>query len=83
MYDPKKHRSILEYPDPQSLLSKHAGSGKAVAGIPGVTEYIEMVNFEEYIGIYINEEGSLHLPTTWGTIHYSKKGAHIIPAYPK
>jgi len=36
-----------------------------------------------FIGYYIDsEKPDLKLPTTKGIIHYSKKGAHIVPSHP-
>ncbi len=49
-------------------------------GSPG---YNERVNFQELIGYYVVEETGEKLPTSEGIIHYSKKGAHIITAFPK
>ena len=42
--------------------------------------YKEVVDFKEHIGIWKNKTESL--PTTKGTIHYAKDGAHIVPAHP-
>ncbi|MCP5470128.1 MAG: tetratricopeptide repeat protein [Chlamydiales bacterium] len=79
-YEPGK--SIFEHPNPQALIEKFAGSGKKLNDkIPGEPNYKEAVDFHEYIGIWKDEQGSA-LPTTRGTIHYSKKGVHIIPLKP-
>lgn len=86
---PGKHNyelqnSIFDHPNPQGLLQKFAGKGKKVgeelAGNPG---YKEIVDFKEYIGIWKDDKGIYALPTTRGTIHYRKNGAHIVPAHPK
>ncbi|MGL4348334.1 MAG: polymorphic toxin type 50 domain-containing protein [Chlamydiales bacterium] len=42
-----------------------------------------MIDCKEIIGIYITNEGKTRVPTTMAKIHYSKKGAHIVPAAPK
>lgn len=76
-------KSIFEHKDPQSLLEKFAGKGRAMNNEkPGSPNYRELVDFGEHIGIWKNQEQTLSLPTTHGTIRYSKDGAHIIPAYP-
>lgn len=46
-----------------------------------ISSYREFVDFKEHIGTWKNKEGG-SLPTTKGIIHYSRNGAHIIPAYP-
>lgn len=49
---------------------------------PGKPGYRELVNFEERIGYYVNPIGTEKIETSWGVIHYSKGGVHIIPAKP-
>jgi tetratricopeptide (TPR) repeat protein len=76
-------KSIFEHPDPQSLINKLAGKGKPMNGeIPGNPNYRELVDFGEDIGIWKDKDGKFALRTTKGIIHYSKQGAHIIPAHP-
>ena len=43
----------------------------------------EAVDFGKVIGRYVNVKTGESRPTTRGTIHYSKKGAHIVPASPR
>jgi filamentous hemagglutinin len=50
---------------------------------PGEPGYKEIVNFGEEIGYNINMETGVKTPTTWGTIHYSNDGVHIVPTYPR
>lgn len=67
-----------------SLIKKFAGKGKPLnKEIPGNPNYGELIDFGEHIGVWKDKEGIISLPTTKGHIHYSKKGAHIIPANPK
>jgi tetratricopeptide (TPR) repeat protein len=70
--------------DPQGLLSRFAGNGKPINNkIPGQPDYRELVDFGEFIGYYRHDKyPELKLPTTKGTIRYSKKGAHIVPSHP-
>ncbi len=51
-------------------------SGKNVA-------YKERVDFGKTIGFYHNPQTQKSIPTTMGIIHYSKDGAHIVPAKPR
>ena len=81
-YQPGK--SIFEHPDPESLIKNFAGKGKPMnKEIPGNPNYKELVDFGEHIGIWKDQDGLFALPTTKGHIHYSKNGAHIIPAHPE
>ena len=43
----------------------------------------ESVDFGRVIGYYVDPVTQEKIPTTMGTIHYSKDGAHIVPARPK
>lgn len=75
-------RGTFEHADAQALLSKYAGKGTQVRGEPGFPGYKERVDFGEFIGHYVDEKNVFRLPTTRGIIHYSKNGAHIVPAHP-
>lgn len=77
-----KGKSIWEHKDPEGLLKRFAGTGIPRKGQPGVPGFRETVDFKERIGIWLNKEGTIQLPTTRGTIHYSKNGAHIVPSSP-
>jgi hypothetical protein len=43
-----------------------------VLGMPGYKEI-------EFIGYEVNEKTGEKIATTWGEIHYSKNGTHIVP----
>lgn len=77
------NKSILEHPDPESLLKKYAGTGMPVRESFGKPGYQEIVDFEEFIGYYVCEKTQTEIPTTWGKIHYSKNGVHIVPTKPR
>jgi len=81
----QKGNSIFEHTDPQGLLNKFAGKGKAAnKDIPGMPGYRERVDFGEFIGYYIPaNDKTIKYPTDKGIIHYGKSGAHIIPSDPK
>lgn len=61
----------------QELIEKYAGCGTR----KGLNK--EIVNFGEVIGTWVSNDGTKRLSTTWGTIHYSDIGCHIVPANPK
>ncbi|WP_413381428.1 polymorphic toxin type 50 domain-containing protein [Alkalihalobacillus sp. 1P02AB] len=60
------------------LLRSHGGKGRVV----NKDNNRESVNFNENIGLYRSPGSDAVAPTTVGTIHYSKTGAHIVPARP-
>ena len=76
-------KSIFTHSSPEKLLKEYAGKGQKVRGIPGKADFRERIDFGEIIGYYLEENSIEKIPTTIGTIHYSKKGAHIVPARPK
>jgi RHS repeat-associated protein len=76
-------RSILTHKDPQALLDEFAGTGQPVSGTRGMPGFKERVDFREQIGLYVDPQTGVATPTQRGIIHYSKEGAHIVPARPK
>ena len=61
----------------QELVAKYAGTGE------WKDSRKERVNFHEVIGQFRDLSIGKDLPTTWGIIHYSKAGAHVVPAKPE
>lgn len=43
----------------------------------------ERINFKEVIGYYIDNETGKKYPTTYGIVHYSKTGFHVVPSSPE
>ncbi|MFD1426801.1 polymorphic toxin type 50 domain-containing protein [Kroppenstedtia sanguinis] len=73
----KHGKSILDE-NPNKLLDKYAGRGERVAQ--------QKENFDtgdQIIGRWVDPKTNNAYPTTRGTIHYSKNGAHIVPARPR
>lgn len=62
--------------DAQRLIDKYSGTGSPA----GANK--ERVNFGVVIGEYFDPETQKSVETTMGIIHYSKTGAHIVPARP-
>jgi hypothetical protein len=78
-----KTGSEWEHKDPEQLLKHFAGKGIPGGNrTPGSYGYRETVDFGEHIGIWRSLDGKTQLPTSRGTIHYGKKGAHIVPSKP-
>lgn len=79
-----RNPSIFTHPDPERLLRDYAGTGtKKGIEIPGTAGYKEVVNFNEFIGYAVDPITGAKTATTFGKIHYSKEGAHIVPYHPK
>ena len=72
-------RSIFSHPDAQGLLDKFAGTGQRISGFSGGPGK-ERVDFGQVIG-QVNIDGVM-TNTSRGIIHYSNKGAHIVPRNP-
>jgi tetratricopeptide (TPR) repeat protein len=83
-YDPDMKKSIFSHSDPKELIKNHAGTGmKDSPVIPGQPGFKEIVNFHQFIGWDVNPITEIKTPTTWGKIHYSKDGVHIVPTLPR
>lgn len=76
-YQEGKSVLTISMDDAQRLVNRFAGSGRMI------TANREKVNCHKIIGRYINEQTGANLPTSWISIHYSKTGAHIVPANPE
>ena len=62
--------------DAQKLIDKYSGTGIPI----GMNK--ERVDFGVVIGEYVDPKTGKAVKTTVGMIHYSKTGAHIVPARP-
>ena len=61
----------------QELVAEYAGTGEWKSGNR------EVVDFKEIIGRYRDRFSGEEFETSWGTIHYSKTGAHVVPSDPR
>ena len=77
-------RSVLTA-NPKALLDAHSGKGRPVGpahrGQPGFKEQFDTGN--QVIGNHVDKVTETSTPTTRGTIIYSGKGAHVVPARPR
>ncbi|MGB8022041.1 MAG: polymorphic toxin type 50 domain-containing protein [Candidatus Nanopelagicales bacterium] len=60
----------------QRLVELKAGTGRREG------KNKEVVDFGSIIGLFRATPSGPGVPTTVGTIHYSKTGAHVVPARP-
>ena len=61
----------------EQLIKQYSGTGQMLSNNR------ERVDFGRVIGYYVDPVTQEKTPTTMGTIHYLKDGAHIVPARPK
>lgn len=61
----------------ETLIKQYSGTGQRLGNNK------ERVDFGKVIGHYVDDSSGKSYPTTMGIIHYSKSGAHIVPAKPK
>ena len=75
-----KNPSIFEgtIEEAQKLTDEFAGKGERVLKNPNR----ERINFKKIIGKYFDINKQQYVDTTWGIIHYSKDGVHIVPSDP-
>lgn len=76
-HDSSKSPISAPLPVLQQLLDFHAGTGRWFG------KHKEVVDFGTTIGNYSDPETGEEFPTTVGTIHYSKSGAHVVPTSPR
>lgn len=76
-YDPSKSPITLEYIEIQPLIDRKAGTGH------WYDPNREVIDFGQIIGFSEDDNGDFTIPTTRGTIHYSKTGCHLVPTRPK
>lgn len=75
-HDATKSTITVSIAELQHLVELKAGTGK------WYPSNREAVDFGVIIGLYRNFKTGRSRPTTQGTIHYSKTGAHVVPANP-
>ena len=76
-YQEGKSELTVSMSEASELVDHFSGKGTPVS------DNKERVDFGKIIGIYKNPVSGVRTPTSLGIIHYSKSGAHIVPAKPK
>lgn len=76
-HDASKSTITVPIQELQHLVELRAGTGRWLSGNK------EVIDFGQIIGIYRNERTGCSRQTSRGTIHYSKTGAHVVPAPPQ
>jgi hypothetical protein len=70
----------ISLPEAQELVEAYSGHGRPIGDEETSTK--EKVNFPKRIGFHKNQDTGVETATTWGMIHHSKKGTHLVPALP-
>ena len=65
--------------DVQALVNKYAGTGTLVRDASGKWAHKEVVTADHPIGFAVSQVDGSATETSTFTIHYSKKGVHIVP----
>ena len=76
-HDPTKSEITVSITELQHFVEFRAGTG---TWNPQGTR--ETIDFGVAIGVHRDGRTGKSTPTSWGTIHYSKSGAHVVPANP-
>ena len=76
-HDPSKSTITVPLPRLQALVESKGGTGFWRG------KNKEVVDFGVTIGTYRNPGNGSSISTSWGTVHYSKSGAHVVPAKPR
>ena len=66
--------------DAQRLVDQYHGTGEIRFSSSGAWIQKEFVTATQNIGVYVNPETGVQQPTNRFSIHYGKKGTHIVPA---
>lgn len=71
---------IISEKEAQEIIYKFAGTGEIKRDSKGHWNNKEVITADKPIGIYKNSITGEESETNRATIHYSKKGVHIVPA---
>lgn len=76
-------RLVIDSETAQKLIDHYHGSGILLRRKDGTWNEKELITvYPDVIGISVNNLTGAEVDTTVFTIHYSKKGTHIVPSYP-
>lgn len=64
----------------QKIINTHSLAGEVHKGKDG--QFREVISLKENIGMFGDRRSGKYIPTHRATIHYSKKGTHLVPASP-
>lgn len=70
----------LSHMEVQKIINAYSLTGTVRKGKDG--QFRETISVKENIGMFGNLKTKKYIPTNRATIHYSKKGAHLVPSAP-
>ena len=70
----------LSHMEVQKIINSYSLTGTVRKGKDG--QFRETISVKENIGMFGNLKTGKYIPTNRATIHYSKKGAHLVPSAP-
>ena len=70
----------LSHMEVQKIINAYSLTGTVRKGKDG--QFRETISVKENIGMFGNLKTKKYIPTNIATIHYSKKGAHLVPSAP-
>lgn len=65
----------------QTIINQKSCTGKVYKGKDG--QFREIISLDDKSGMFGDRITKKYIPTNRATIHYSKKGTHLVPAPPK
>ena len=68
--------------DAQAFINLHHGTGEIRFSRAGEWINKEFITVDRIIGIHVSKSTGIETPTNRVAIHYSKRGAHLVPASP-
>ena len=79
-YIPGRSYIYGDLEDAQALVDRYHGTGKAVLTRKGEWANKEMILAENIVGVNLDPQTGTETETQRFTIHYGKKGVHVVPA---
>jgi len=71
---------FFEDVDPEGLIGQYHGTGEIRLSESGKWINKEFITLDRDIGIHIEQSTGLQTTTNSFAIHYSKRGAHLVPS---
>ena len=71
---------IYDDVDPKALIDRYHGTGSIRFSESGKWVNKEFITLDRDIGVQVEQLTGIQTPTNSFSIHYSKKGAHVVPS---
>ena len=77
-----RSRLHLTANEAQEFINRYHGTGEIRFSRAGNWINKEFISVDKILGVYVQKLTGIETPTNRVAIHYSKRGAHIVPASP-